>query len=146
MEADFDPAMTDEPLLLPRLDFLAPGQGGTARIPYMTRMTHETRRESFAMLRRISPATLLCGLVLCALSASPALSEVDVRSPWANVYVGPGGVYVNGPWGRVEVPAADRQRVCSEWRKSTTEHYEGRGCTVAFDGEGCLIEKVECGK
>jgi hypothetical protein len=100
-----------------------------------------TNRE-IQMRRTIYAAGLLC----CGLQASPALGQVDVRSPWANVYVGPGGVYVNGPWGRVEVPAADRERVCSEWRKSTTEHYEGRGCTVAFDDEGCLIEKVECGK
>jgi hypothetical protein len=46
----------------------------------------------------------------------------------------------------VEVPAADRERVCREWRKSITEHYQGRGCTVTFDDEGCLIEQVECGK
>ena len=44
------------------------------------------------------------------------------------------------------MPAADRERVCSEWRNSTTEHYESRGCTVTFDDEGCLIERVECGK
>jgi hypothetical protein len=94
------------------------------------------------MARAVSVAALL----LFSLSASPALAEVDVRTPWANVYVGPGGVYVHGPWGKVEVPAADRERVCSEWRKSTTEHYEGRGCKVEFDDEGCLIEKVECDK
>jgi hypothetical protein len=92
--------------------------------------------------RAIYVATLL----LCSLPASAALAQVDVRSPWANVYVGPGGVYVNGPWGRVEVPAADRERVCREWRKSITEHYQGRGGTVTFDDEGCLIEQVECGK
>jgi hypothetical protein len=92
--------------------------------------------------------TTICiaALLFCGAYAAPALAQVDVRTPWANVYVGPGGVYVNGPWGRVNVPAADRERVCGEWRKSTTEHYEGRGCTVTFDGEGCLIERVECGK
>jgi hypothetical protein len=94
------------------------------------------------MARTISVAILL----LLGVLHSAALAEVDVRSPWANVYVGPRGVYVHGPWGRVDVPAADRERVCSEWRKSTTEHYEGRGCTVEFDAEGCLIQKVECGK
>jgi hypothetical protein len=98
------------------------------------------------MLRRGSTLAFLCGLSFYALSASPPLAEVDVRTPWANVYVGPGGVYVHGPWGRVEVPAADRERVCSEWRKSITEHYEGRGCKVEFDEEGCLITNVECRK
>lgn len=89
---------------------------------------------------------LIAALLLAGSSMAPALAQVDVRTPWANVYVGPGGVYVHGPWGKVDVPAADRERVCSEWRKSTTEHYEGRGCTVEFDDEGCLITKVECGK
>jgi hypothetical protein len=93
------------------------------------------------MLKILFPTALLLGL-----GAAPAVAQVDVRTPWANVYVGPGGVYVNGPWGRVDVPAADRERVCSEWRKSTTEHYESRGCTVEFDPDGCLIERVECGK
>ncbi|HXG78647.1 MAG TPA: hypothetical protein VNJ31_04815 [Methyloceanibacter sp.] len=96
------------------------------------------------MLRRLPAIALLGGLLLGA--AGPALAEVDVRTPWANVYVGPSGVYVNGPWGRVDVPAEDRERVCAEWRKATTEHYEGRGCTVAFDAEGCLIQDVDCGK
>jgi len=91
--------------------------------------------------------TIMFGiLLLSGLAPSTALAEVDVRTPWANVYVGPGGVYVNGPWGRVDVPAADRERVCAAWRKSTTEHYEARGCTVTFDEEGCLIQSVECGK
>jgi hypothetical protein len=94
------------------------------------------------MTRTLSLAMLLLG----GLFAVPAVAEVDVRTPWANVFVGPGGVFVNGPWGRVAVPAADRDRVCSEWRKSTTEHYEGRGCSVTFDAEGCLIEQVDCGK
>jgi hypothetical protein len=97
------------------------------------------------MLRRASIALLSC-LWFGALSVSSARTEVNVQTPWANVYVGPGGVYVNGPWGRVEVPAADRARVCSEWRTSTTEYYEQRGCKVEFDEEGCVIAKVECGK
>jgi hypothetical protein len=58
------------------------------------------------MARTICVAVFLCGLV-----ASPALAEVDVRTPWANVYVGPGGLYVHGPWGKVDVPEADRERV-----------------------------------
>ncbi len=78
------------------------------------------------MLRRLR-ASLSGGLLLGALAAGPALAEVDVRTPWANIYVGPSGVYVNGPWGRVDVPSEDRERVCAEWRKATTEHYEGRG-------------------
>jgi hypothetical protein len=97
-------------------------------------------------LRRASIAVLLSGLCFGALSASAARAEVNVETPWSNVYVGPGGVYVNLPWGRVDVPTADRERVCSERRKSTTEHYGQRGCKVEFDGEGCLITKVECGK
>jgi hypothetical protein len=39
-----------------------------------------------------------------------------------------------------------RERVCSEWRKSTTQRHEEHGCKVEFDAEGCLITKVECGK
>ena len=46
-----------------------------------------------------------CFLIAVA-AASAALAQVDIRSPWANVYVGPGGVYVHGPWGRVDVPSA----------------------------------------
>jgi len=92
----------------------------------------------------MAKAVSVAALLLCGLSASPALAEVDVRTPWANVYVGPGGVYVHGPWGRVEVPASDRERVCSDWRKTTTEHYESRGCKVDFDDDGCLIDKVKC--
>jgi hypothetical protein len=102
-------------------------------------------KESLVMLRRASIALLSC-LWFGALSVSPARAEVNVQTPWANVYVGPGGVYVYGPWGRVEVPAADRAQVCSEWRKNTTEYYEQRGCKVEFDEEGCLITNVECGK
>lgn len=57
-------------------------------------------------------------LFFSTLMGTAALAEVDVRTPWANVYVGPGGVYVYGPWGRVDVPASDRERVCSEWRNT----------------------------
>ena len=94
----------------------------------------------------MTKVNVAAALLLAGVGATPALAQVDVRTPWANVYVGPGGLYVNGPWGRVEVPAADRERVCAEWRKSTTEHYEGRGCSVEFDAEGCLIQNVDCGK
>lgn len=85
-------------------------------------------------------------LFFSILMGTDALAEVDVRTPWANVYVGPGGVYVHGPWGRVDVPASDRERVCSEWRKSTREHYEARGCNVEFDDEGCVIKEIDCDK
>ena len=81
-----------------------------------------------------------------ALMGTAAFAEVDLRTPWANVYVGPGGVYVHGPWGRVDVPASDRERVCSEWRKSAREHYEARGCNVEFDDEECVIEELDCDK
>ncbi|HEU4475375.1 MAG TPA: hypothetical protein VFR71_01595, partial [Methyloceanibacter sp.] len=111
---------------------LAPAQGWPPGVP----ISSQTHRNSLE----------IAALLFCGAYAAPALAQDDVRTPWANIYVGPGGVYVNGPWGRVNVPAADRERVCSEWRKSTTEHYEGRGCTVTFADEGCLIERVECGK
>lgn len=82
--------------------------------------------------------------IFAGLLTKAAFAEVDVRTPWANVYVGPGGVYVYGPWGRVEVPQSDRERVCGQWRKSVLEHYEGRDCKVEFDDKGCTIEKVDC--
>ena len=77
-------------------------------------------------------------------ASGPAFAEVDIKTPWANIYVGPGGVFVNGPWGRVDVPASERKRVCAEWRKSTLDYYEERGCAVDFDDEGCVIEDVDC--
>lgn len=78
------------------------------------------------------------------LLAVPAIAEVDVRTPWANVYVGPGGVYVHGPWGRVDVPHPDRERVCRQWRESVLEHYKDRDCKVTFDDTGCTIDKLDC--
>jgi len=86
---------------------------------------------------------LLCLLLLiCPMPAASA--EVDIRTPWADVYVGPEGVYVNGPWGRVEVPSSERKRICSAWRQQIEEHYKETNCKVEFDAAGCLIEKVEC--
>jgi hypothetical protein len=67
---------------------------------------------------------------------------VDIKTPWANVFVGPGGVFVNGPWGRADVPVSERKHVCAEWRKSA--YYGERGCTVTFDKDGCLIENLYC--
>jgi len=88
-------------------------------------------------------AGLVCLLV--GIGLSPAVhAEVDVRTPWADVYVGHEGVYVNGPWGRVEVPATERQRVCTSWRKRVEEHYKADGCSVDFDSSGCTIDKVDC--
>lgn len=74
----------------------------------------------------------------------PASAEVDIRTPWGNVYVGPEGVYVNGPWGRVEVPASERDNVCREWRKSVEEYYKDKRCDLEFDDKGCTIKKLEC--
>ena len=85
-------------------------------------------------------------LICTSLLGEAAFAEVDVRTPWANVYVGPGGVYVHGPWGSVDVPASDRERVCGEWRRSVLEYYQGRNCNVAFDDTGCVIEKLDCDK
>ena len=86
---------------------------------------------------------LVCLLVLFGLPPA-ALAEVDVRTPWADVYIGPDGIYVNGPWGRVEVPSSERKRVCATWRQRVEEHYKASGCKVEFDAGGCVIEKVEC--
>ena len=93
------------------------------------------------MVRVTAAAALLVG---AGLWGSVALAEVDIRTPWANVYVGPGGVYVHGPWGSVDVPASDRERVCSAWRKSVLENYKDRDCKVEFDDTGCVIEKLDC--
>jgi hypothetical protein len=54
------------------------------------------------------------------------------------------GVYVHGPWGRVEVPLSDRERVCSQWRESVREYYKSHDCEVRFDDKGCTIEEVDC--
>ena len=46
----------------------------------------------------------VAAIILSGPWAGAALAEVDVKTPWAKVYVGPGGVFVNGPWGRVNAP------------------------------------------
>lgn len=89
-------------------------------------------------------ATASLTLMIAVLAPGPALAEVDIRTPWANVYVGPGGVYVHGPWGRVDVPTSERAKVCRQWRESILEHYKDRVCDIKFDDEGCVIEKLEC--
>lgn len=95
-------------------------------------------------MRAMAAAFLGASLFLGpALFSGPALA-VDVRTPWADVFVGPGGVYVNGPWGRVNVPDTERDRVCAKWRRSTLDHYNERGCTVTFDDDGCVIDNVDC--
>ena len=87
---------------------------------------------------------LAAGFVIASLMSGAAFADVDIKTPWANVYVGPGGVLVNGPWGRVDVPASEREHVCAEWRKSTEAYYGERGCTVTFYKDGCLIENLNC--
>jgi hypothetical protein len=87
---------------------------------------------------------LAAGLIIASLTSGAAFADVDIKTPWANVYVGPGGVFVNGPWGRVDVPASEREQVCAEWRKSTEAYYGERGCTVTFDKDGCVIESLDC--
>jgi hypothetical protein len=84
-----------------------------------------------------------CSLIATA-AASAALAQVEIRSPWADVFVGPGGVYVHGPWGRVDVPSAERERVCDQWRESITNHYKGRECKVTFNDDNCTIKDVDC--
>jgi hypothetical protein len=82
---------------------------------------------------------------LLGIAVAPAVrAEVDVTTPWADVYVGPEGVYVNGPWGRVAVPADERKRVCKAWRKRVEAHYKANSCSVDFDDAGCTIKKVKC--
>lgn len=95
----------------------------------------------------VTTATLgaaFLGAALMAAAPAPASAEVDIKTPWANIYVGPDGLYVNGPWGRVEVPASDRARVCKEWRENVEKFYDERKCKVEFDAKGCTIENVEC--
>lgn len=53
-------------------------------------------------------------------------------------------MFVNGPWGRVDVPESERERVCAEWGKNTEAHYEAQGCDVDFEDDGCVIEEVDC--
>ena len=89
---------------------------------------------------------LVAAIILSGPGASAALADVNVKTPWAKVYVGPGGVFVNGPWGRVNVPVSERDRVCREWQKSTQEHYKAKGCTVEFSADGCTIQDVACEK
>jgi len=84
-----------------------------------------------------------CFLIVAA-AASVALAQVDIRSPWADVFVGPGGLYVHGPWGRVDVPSADRERVCDQWRESILNHYKGRDCKVTWNDDNCTIKDVDC--
>lgn len=92
-----------------------------------------------------TPTVFLIACIFTTASLmTSAYAEVDIQTPWADVYVGPDGVYVYGPWGRVEVPSSDRARVCRNWRKSTRNYYKKRGCSVDFDKSGCIIEKVEC--
>ena len=74
----------------------------------------------------------------------PAFAEVDLKTPWADIFVGPGGVFVNGPCVRVDLLTPARKRVCAEWRKSTLDYYEERGCAVEFDDEGCVIKDIDC--
>src|SRR3990170_1103523 len=79
-------------------------------------------------------------LIFAALLSQAALAEVDVRTPWADVYVGPDGVYVHGPWGRVEVPLSDRERVCSQWRESVREYYKSH--VILRRRPPCGIERL----
>lgn len=92
-------------------------------------------------MRILAAIALVAGAVLAATAAS---AQVDIRSPWGDVFVGPGGIYVHGPWGRVDVPSADRERVCDQWRESIREHYKGRDCKVEFNDDKCTIKDVDC--
>lgn len=92
-------------------------------------------------------SSVIAGLLVGALFAAfpqPAAAEIDIKTPWADVYVGPDGLYVNGPWGRVEVPANERARVCKDWRNSVLKFYDKRRCKVEFDDKGCTIEEIDC--
>lgn len=76
--------------------------------------------------------------------AGAAFAEVDVRTPWSDVYVGPGGVHVGGPWGGVDVPRSRRRHACQQWRDKVEDYYDARDCDVDFTDNGCAIAEVEC--
>ena len=92
----------------------------------------------------IKAVALSACLLMSGSWATAALADVKVRTPWANVFVGPGGVYVNGPWGRVNVPESERFRVCQAWRESTRAHYDAKGCKVVHSPDGCIVQEVTC--
>ena len=89
-------------------------------------------------------SAVICFLIAICLTSGPALAQVDIKTPWANVYVGKGGVFVHGPWGRVDVPVSERARVCAKWRESTQEYYDEKGCEVEYDDDGCIIDELSC--
>jgi len=95
------------------------------------------------MTRMIGLTSLVLATVIFG---GTALAQVDIKTPWANVYVGKGGVFVNGPWGRVDVPVSERARVCAKWRESTQQYYDERDCKVEYDEDGCIIEELSCPK
>jgi len=86
----------------------------------------------------------LLSFAVAILVASAAFADVNVRTPWTDVYVGPGGVNVAGPWGGVDVPASRRKDACERWRDEVEDHYDAQDCDVDFTDNGCAIEEVEC--
>ena len=93
---------------------------------------------------KVAKVAAVLTFVLSALLAGVALADVNVRTPWSDVYVGPGGVEVGGPWGSVNVPANRRRRGCDRWRDEVEDYYDRYDCDVEFHDNGCAIEEVEC--
>lgn len=92
----------------------------------------------------VKTITVLMPLLCAALFPQAALADVNVRTPWSSVYVGPGGVQVDGPWGGVNVPARGREKGCEAWRESVEDYYDDYDCDVDFRDNGCAIEEIEC--
>ena len=86
----------------------------------------------------------LTAFVAAALLTGTAIADVNVRTPWSDVYVGPGGVDVSGPWGGVNVPRSQRRRDCERWRDDVEDYYDDRDCDVDFTRDGCAIKEIEC--
>ena len=60
------------------------------------------------------PNALILFLIGCHQVGFVCIDDEHGRTPWANVYIGPGGVYVHGPWERVDVPLSEHERVCRQ--------------------------------
>jgi len=92
----------------------------------------------------VKAITVLMWLICAALFPQAAIADVNVRTLWSSVYVGPGGVQVDGPWGGVNVQGRGREKGCEAWRESVEDYYDGYDCDVDFQDNGCAIEEVEC--
>jgi hypothetical protein len=80
------------------------------------------------------------------MTRTAASADVNVKTPWANVFVGQGRYLCEramGPRGRACIGA--RARV----RRAAQEHariYDTQSCKVEFDDDGCVIKDLDWGK